>query len=50
MQGNSKSNEHLYFSAFMMPYEMKREDEKEEDFRLHEGLFDKAVEQFLNWH
>ena len=50
VQAKEKDKKHLYFNAFMMPYEMKREDEKEEDFQLNEELFDKAVGEFLNWH
>ena len=50
VEGREKSKKHLYFNAFMMPYEMKGADEKDEDFRLHEGQFDKDVEEFLNWH
>ena len=50
VEGREKSKKHLYFNAFMMPYEMKRKDEKDEDFQLHEGQFDKDVEEFLSWH
>ena len=32
VEGKEKSKKHLYFNAFMMPYEMKRKDEKDEDF------------------
>ena len=32
VEGREKSKKHLYFNAFMMPYEMKRKDEKDEDF------------------
>ena len=34
----------------MMPYEMKREEERDEDFQLHEEQFDEDVEEFLGWH
>ena len=32
VEGRRKSKQQLYLNAFMMPYEMKREEEKDESF------------------
>ena len=36
VEGRRKSKQQLYLNAFMMPYEMKREEEKDESFRLNQ--------------
>lgn len=36
LEGKTKGKKFLYLNAFMMPYEMKKEEEKDEAFQLNE--------------